>query len=144
MHIYQPINTIMATISTFEKLGKLDQMAKEEVDMSSNEFDQKLKDVSISKKEISSLLKMPNFKNAKVYKLTFKNTKVYKLKQEYKEDVYPEIPSYAKLMDLLGYPYKPIQEGISSRGLLSYDELVDLFFEEIKKLENYDPSSVLL
>ena len=40
----------MATISTLEKLGKLDQMAKEEVDMSSDEFDQKLKDVSVSKK----------------------------------------------------------------------------------------------
>ena len=134
MHIYQPINTIMATISTFEKLGKLDQMAKEEVDMSSNEFDQKLKDVSVSKKEISLLLKMPNFKNAKVYKL----------KQKYKEVIYPEIPLYAELMDLLGYPYKPIQEGISSPQELSYDELVDLFFKEMKKLENYNPSSVLL
>ena len=47
-------------------------------------------------------------------------------------------------MDLLGYPYKPIQEGISSPQELSYDELVDLFFEEMKKLENYDPSSALL
>ena len=112
--------------------------------MSSDEFDQKLKDISVSKKEISSLLKMPNFKNAKVYKLTFKNAKVYKLKQEYEEDVYPEILSYAKLMDLLGYPYKPIQEGIFSCDMLSYDKLVDLFFKEIKKLENYDPSSLLL
>ena len=87
---------------------------------------------------------MPNFKNVKVDKLTFKNAKVYKLKLEYEEDAYPEILSYAKLMDLLGYPYKPIQEGISSPQELSYDELVDLFFEEMKKLENYDPSSGLL
>ena len=106
-----------------------EEMGKEEVDIASDEFPQKLKDISVSKKEISSLLKMPNFKNAKVYKLTFKNTKVYKLKQEYKEDVYPEILSYAKLMDLLGYPYKPIQEGISSPQELSYTELVEPFFQ---------------
>ena len=109
----------MATISTLEKLGKLNQMAKEEmgkeeVDIASNEFAQKLKDISVSKKEISSLLKMPNFKNVKVDKLTFKNAKVYNLKLEYEEDAYPEILPYAKLMDLLGYPYKPIEEGISS------------------------------
>ena len=87
---------------------------------------------------------MPNFQIAKVDKLTFKNAKVYNLKLEYEEDAYPEILSYAKLMDLLGYPYKPIQEGISSPQELSYDELVDLLFEEIKKLENCEPSPVLL
>ena len=87
---------------------------------------------------------MPNFKNVKVDKLTFKNAKVYNLKLEYEEDVYPEIFSYAKLMDLLGYPYKTIWEGISLPQELSYAELVELFFEEIKKLKNCEPLPVLL